>query len=65
METKSFTKAFIFSIPFHFLKNSDDLEADPGFVGTKVYTIWALSLEKEYKIMNKSILARYWKKLCK
>lgn len=47
METKVSQKAFIFSIPFHFLKKSDDPEADPDFVGTKVYTIWALSLEKE------------------
>lgn len=46
METKVSQKAFIFSIPFHFFKKFDP-EADPGFVGTKVYTIWALSLEKE------------------
>lgn len=47
METKVSQKAFIFSIPFHFFKKSDDPEANPGFVGAKVYTIWALSLEKE------------------
>lgn len=62
---KSFTKSFHILYSSSLKKNSDDLEADPGFVGTKVYTIWALSLEKEYKLMNKSILARYWKKFCK